>query len=140
MWDFELAMKAVGDPTRTRILKMLEGGGLCGCQLQAVLGLAPSTISKHLAILKTAGLVNDTRDGKWIAYALADGSRNLHAKAVLGLLRSTLNQDPEILADRKRLREVKAISLAKLCALPTRGVLPRRPVSQPRGRRARARG
>ena len=63
MRDLELVLKAAGDPTRTRILKLLESGGLCVCQVQAVLGLAPSTVSKHLSILKTAGLVEDRRDG-----------------------------------------------------------------------------
>src|SRR5512144_3373902 len=108
MRDFELAMKAVGDPTRTRILKLLEEGGLCVCQVQAVLGLAPSTVSKHLSILKTAGLVRDRRDGKWIEYALSDGG-NPHAKALLGMLRGPLDLDPAVLGDRQRLREVRAV-------------------------------
>jgi arsenate reductase/ArsR family transcriptional regulator len=116
--DFELAMKAVGDPTRTRILKLLAAGGLCVCQVQAVLGLAPSTVSKHLTVLKLAGLVEDMRDGKWIQYALTDGSRNPHAKPILELLRRTLDRDPAVLADRRRLREIKAIPLTELCALP----------------------
>ena len=73
MRDLELVLKAAGDPTRARILKLLEGGGLCVCQVQAVLGLAPSTVSKHLTILKVAGLVTDQRTGKWIEYALARG-------------------------------------------------------------------
>jgi arsenate reductase/ArsR family transcriptional regulator len=118
MRDFELAMKAVGDPTRTRILKLLEDGGLCVCQVQAVLGLAPSTVSKHLTILKIAGLVEDQRDGKWIEYGLTDESRNPHAKPVLDLLHRTLDRDPAVIADRKRLREIKAIPLTELCALP----------------------
>jgi ArsR family transcriptional regulator, arsenate/arsenite/antimonite-responsive transcriptional repressor len=118
MRDFELAMKAVGDPTRTRILKLLENGGLCVCQVQAVLGLAPSTVSKHLTILKIAGLVEDQRNGKWIEYGLTDESRNPHAKPVLDLLHGMLDKDPAVLADRKRLREIKAIPLTELCALP----------------------
>jgi DNA-binding transcriptional ArsR family regulator len=118
MRDFELALKAVGDPTRTRILKLLEGGGLCVCQVQAVLGLAPSTVSKHLTILKNAGLVEDRRDGKWIEYGLTDESHNPHAKPVLDLLHGALDRDPAVLADRKRLREIKAISRTRLCALP----------------------
>ena len=87
MRDFELAIKAVGDPTRTRILKL-------------------------------AGLVEDQRDGKWIEYALIDESRNPHAKSVLQLLKSTLDRDPAVMADRKRLREIKAIPMTQLCALP----------------------
>ena len=118
MRDFELAFKAVGDPTRTRILKLLENGGLCVCQVQAVLGLAPSTVSKHLTILKHAGLVEDRRDGKWIEYALTDDTRNPHARPVLELLRGTLDKDSAVIADRKRLREIKAIPLTELCTLP----------------------
>ena len=139
MRDFELAMKAVADPTRTRVLKLLEGGGLCVCQVQAVLGLAPSTVSKHLTILKLAGLVEDRRDGRWIQYALVDESRNPHAAAVLGLLRGTLDRDPSVLADRRRLREIRAIPLVELCSLPASKVPMPRPAGLPRERRPRVR-
>jgi arsenate reductase/ArsR family transcriptional regulator len=139
MRDFELVMKAVGDPTRTRILKLLEGGGLCVCQVQAVLGLAPSTVSKHLAILKVAGLVADRRDAKWIEYSLTDGSRNPHARPVLGLLRGTLDRDPTVVADRRRLREIKAIPMTELCSLPsTRVHLPSRSTRHRRARKGHA--
>ena len=87
MRDFELAMKAVGDPTRTRILKLLEerravrlpGAGRAGPR--ALHGVEAPRRSSSIA-----GLVEDQRDGKWIEYALADGSRNPHAKPVLDLL------------------------------------------------------
>lgn len=114
MRQFELALKAAGDPTRTRILKLLEGGGLCVCQIQAVLGLAPSTVSKHLTVLRNAGLVVDARDGKWIEYALVGEGANAHAAAVLAMLRG-LDRDPAVAADRKRLRTVRAIPVAELC-------------------------
>ncbi len=117
MRDFEIAVKAVSDPTRTRILKLLQGGGLCVCQVQAVLGLAPSTVSKHLGILKLAGLVEDRRDGKWIEYALLRDSHNPHAARLLVLLRDELNRDPVVVADRKRLRDVTAIPRTELCSL-----------------------
>jgi DNA-binding transcriptional ArsR family regulator len=126
MRDFELALKAAGDPTRTRILKLLEGGGLCVCQVQAVLRLAPSTVSKHLSILRIAGLVEDRRDGKWTQYALSAAASNSFADAVLRMLRD-LDRDPTIVADRRRLREVKAIPLVELC------------VTLPSGARAMAR-
>ncbi len=138
MRDFELAMKAVGDPTRTRILKLLEGGGLCVCQVQAVLGLAPSTVSKHLTILKLAGLVEDRRDGTWIEYTLARASHNPHGARVLELLRGELGRDPAVAADRRRLRGIKAIPLTELCSLPA-SKLPRPPQSaRRRTRRERA--
>ncbi len=140
MRDFELAMKAVGDPTRTRILKLLEGGQLCVCQVRAVLGLAPSTISKHLTILKHAGLVDDRRDGKWIEYALADASRNPHSAPVLFILRGSLSRDPVVVADRKRLREVKAMPRDEVCSTRAGGVLVSTPASarKPPGKRKHA--
>ena len=118
MREFELALKAAGDPTRTRILKLLESGGLCVCQVQAILGLAPSTVSKHLTVLKLAGLVTDQRDGKWIQYALSTEAANPYVGPVLALLRGPLDRDPAVLADRQRLRMVKRIPLAALCQLP----------------------
>jgi DNA-binding transcriptional ArsR family regulator len=138
--DFELALKAIGDPTRTRILKLLEGGGLCVCQVQAVLGLAPSTISKHLTILKHAGLVDDRRDGRWIEYALSEEFRHPHVKPVLALLRGALDHDPAVIADRRRLRRIGAIPLTKLCSLsPARVPVPARPTRRRPARRERAR-
>lgn len=118
MRDLELVLKAAGDPTRTRILKLLEAGGLCVCQVQVVLGLAPSTVSKHLSILKNAGLVEDRRDGKWIQYALVSGERNPYARPLLALLRGPLDRDPAVVADRKRLREIRKIPLVEICSLP----------------------
>jgi len=83
-----------------------------------VLGLAPSTVSKHLALLKAAGLVTDRRDGRWIHYALATEERNPYARAVLALLRGPLDREPRIIEDRRRLRSVKAVPVEALCALP----------------------
>jgi DNA-binding transcriptional ArsR family regulator len=140
MRDLELVLKAVADPTRTRILKLLEAGGLCVCQVQAVMGLAPSTISKHLATLKLAGLVEDRRSGKWIEYRLAEESRNPHARPVLRLLRAQIDRDPRVLADRRRLREVKAIPLERLCSLPASRVPLTARTMHPGKRGSRARG
>ena len=117
MRDLETALKAAADPTRTRILKLLEPGELCVCQIQAVLGLATSTISKHLSILKQADLVEDRRDGKWIHYGLAAGGRNPHAGAVLELVRSALKRDPAIAEDRRKLAAVRRIPVTTLCAI-----------------------
>jgi ArsR family transcriptional regulator, arsenate/arsenite/antimonite-responsive transcriptional repressor len=130
MRDLERALKAAGDPTRARILKLLERRGLCVCQVQAVLALAPSTVSKHLAILKQAGLVEDRRDGKWIEYAWADQPSH-YAAAVLALLRGPLDRDAAVVTDRRRLREVLAVSRDRLCSLPA---------ARPPGPRARGDG
>ena len=82
---FEIVAKTVADPSRARILKLLEGGELCVCQITAVLDLAPATMSKHVAALKTAGLVQQRRDGKWVYYRLAEREFNPYAAPFLGL-------------------------------------------------------
>jgi DNA-binding transcriptional ArsR family regulator len=128
MRQLEAALKAAGDPTRTRILKLLEHRELCVCQIQAVLRLAPSTVSKHLTILRTAGLVEDRREGKWTEYALSTEGTNSFADAVLRILRGPLDRDPLVVADRRRLREVKAIPLVELCVtFPASRHAPTRP-------------
>jgi arsenate reductase/ArsR family transcriptional regulator len=118
MRDLELALKAAGDPTRTRILKLLEAADLCVCQIQAVLALAPSTVSKHLTGLKLAGFVEDRRDGKWVYYTLAAGQGNPYAAGILLLLKGRLDRDPRVRADRRRLRQVLALPADELCNLP----------------------
>jgi len=51
---------------------MLSGGELCACQIIEMLGLAPSTVSKHMSILRQAGLVETRKEGRWIYYRLAE--------------------------------------------------------------------
>jgi ArsR family transcriptional regulator len=115
--DLERVLKAAADPTRTRILKLLARNGLCVCQVQAVLGLAPSTVSKHLSLLESAGLVTNRRNGKWIEYTLAAEARNPYTRPVLALLDAGLDRDPVIAADRRRLRVVLRVPLDEICSL-----------------------
>jgi DNA-binding transcriptional ArsR family regulator len=66
------ALKAIAHPARLRMLGMLTTGELCVCQMTAVLDLAASTVSGHLADLRSAGLVTERKDGKWVHYRLTD--------------------------------------------------------------------
>ena len=132
MRQLESALKAAGDPTRTRILKMLENKELCVCQIQAVLRLAPSTVSKHLALLKSSGLVDDRKDGRWVHYALASEDHNPYAEAVLRLIRGALIRDPKIRGDSRRLKDILRMPVADLCASPPS------PWRRPRGKRPHA--
>jgi DNA-binding transcriptional ArsR family regulator len=100
---YEAVMKAVADPTRVRILKMLEAGELCVCQIIAVLALSPSTVSRHLSQLKSAGLVNDRNERKWVHYSLDRKSDDAYVKGILRALSTWMNRDPVILRDRGRL-------------------------------------
>lgn len=112
---FETVAKAVADPSRVRIMKLLEGGELCVCQITAVMDLAPATISKHLAALKTAGLLQQRRDGKWVYYRLADRQLNTYAPQFLALVRASLQDCPTTTEDRRVLALVNALPLQVLC-------------------------
>lgn len=114
--QFEMVAKAAGDASRTRILKMLEGGELCVCQITAVVELAPATVSKHLSVLKMAGLVFQRKEGRWVYSRLADRAVNSYALGLLALLRGALDDDVRVRADRARLEEVGRLTLDVLCA------------------------
>jgi len=115
MREYLMTAKALADESRVRILKLLEQGEMCVCQIMAVIGLKQSTISKHLSILKTAGLAEDRKDGIWVYNRLAQERVNPYALAMLDSLRSWLNDDKTILADRAKWDEVKKIDISILC-------------------------
>lgn len=112
---FETVAKAVADPSRVRILKLLECGELCVCQITTVMDLAPATVSKHLAGLKTAGLVQQRRDGKWAYYRLAEHDFNAYARPFLNLVGASLKNDPTTTEDRRILALVNAVPVQVLC-------------------------
>lgn len=64
--------KALSDETRLRILKLLEEGELCVCDIVAALGMVQPKVSFHLKILKDAGLLMDRKQGKWVHYNIHD--------------------------------------------------------------------
>jgi ArsR family transcriptional regulator, arsenate/arsenite/antimonite-responsive transcriptional repressor len=64
--------KALGDETRLRIVALLTQGELCVCHLQEVLEAAQPNVSRHLGILRAAGVVDSRRDGSWIYYSLSE--------------------------------------------------------------------
>jgi ArsR family transcriptional regulator len=63
--------KALGDETRLRIVALLSHGELCVCHVQEALGLSQPSASRHLGVLRAAGVVEDRREGKWVHYRLA---------------------------------------------------------------------
>lgn len=100
---FIKVMKAGSDPSRIKILKMLQRRVMCVCEIQSALGTAQSTASKHLKTLEEAGLITSYKDGLWVNYALADGSDNPYAANLIGNLKHWLEDDPEIAALMERL-------------------------------------
>ena len=114
--QFEMVAKAAADSSRVRILKLLQGGELCVCQLTSVIGLATATVSRHLALLRIAGLVQSRKDGRWVYYRLAEGAINPYAPDVLRTIGDSLDDDPTVMADRLRLAQINEIPLQAQCS------------------------
>ncbi|MGE5698506.1 MAG: ArsR/SmtB family transcription factor [Deltaproteobacteria bacterium] len=113
--DYERVMKSVADPTRVRILKLLEGGEMCVCQVIAVMEFNQSTISKHLFLLKAAGLVRERRQGKWVHYSLDGSGGSPYARKMLKVLKNWLNDDPVLERDRKREAIARDVGPMEIC-------------------------
>lgn len=96
MKSFTKVMKALSDPNRVKILKLLQQKMLCVCELQYALGLSQPNVSKHLKILEESGLVEFQKDGLWVNYYLADGGGSPYAASLLGNLKHWLDNDPEV--------------------------------------------
>jgi ArsR family transcriptional regulator len=85
MKDFLRVMKALSDPNRVKIVKMLQHRSMCVCEMQAALDIAQPSVSKHLKILEEAGLVVSQKDGMWVNYYLSDGEAARMPRRFLGI-------------------------------------------------------
>ncbi|MFP3870955.1 MAG: ArsR/SmtB family transcription factor [Syntrophobacteria bacterium] len=114
MRDFIRIMKALSDPSRVKILKMLQHRQMCVCEIKEALKLSQPTVSRHLQVLENAGLVTYQKDGLWVNYRLADGERTPpYAASLLGNLRHWLQDDPEIETLIKRLPAIRREEICK---------------------------
>jgi len=107
--------KAMADGNRLRALMALAGGELCVCQIIEMLGLAPSTVSKHLSILHQAGLVEARKDGRWMYYRLVSRDGSKAAREAIAWLRRNLAPSPQIVEDAKSLKKILCIDREELC-------------------------
>ena len=103
--------KALSDRNRMRIMKMLEVKPMCVCEITEVLNLAPSTVSKHLSLLHEADLIEDRKEGKWVNYSLPERGRIPFISAELKLLRDSLEDDPQVRADREKARSADRMKI-----------------------------
>jgi DNA-binding transcriptional ArsR family regulator len=106
------AFKALGHPARLRILGLLRPGGLCVCQVTAVLELAASTVSAHLGELKQAGLVQERKDGRFVSYSLTTEPSH---RPLLDLAWEFIRRDPQVVADARLTRDLRRVPLDDLC-------------------------
>ena len=113
MKDFIKVMKALSDPNRVKIIKMLQHKIMCVCEMREALQVAQPTVSKHLKLLEDAGLVDSQKDGIWVNYHLADGSGSPYVSAVLGNLRHWLEDNSEVFDLVERLPMIRREYICK---------------------------
>jgi ArsR family transcriptional regulator, arsenate/arsenite/antimonite-responsive transcriptional repressor len=113
MKDFIRVMKALSDPNRVRIVKMLQNKSMCVCEMQSALGIAQPTVSSHLKVLEDAGLVGCEKEGLWVNYSLADGSGSPYAATLLGNLKHWLQNDPDVMRLAERLPSIRREDICK---------------------------
>ncbi|TAL17783.1 ArsR family transcriptional regulator [bacterium] len=99
------SLKALGDESRVRILWMLEERPLCVCEIQEALGLAQSTVSRHLQLLEEAGFVTSEKEGQWRNYKL-NPSPIPAVSGLLSVVRLCALAEPEALELRERVKTI----------------------------------
>ncbi len=107
--------KALADGSRLRILLALTDGELCVCQIVELLQLAPSTVSKHMSILRQARLVAARKDGRWMYYRLAQRDAPPAVRQALAWIRRSLTDAPQTSQDKQRLAKILAMNPEELC-------------------------
>lgn len=114
MQEFLSITKALGDENRVRVLMALSSGELCVCQIIELLNLAPSTVSKHMSILKQARLVEGSKNGKWVYYRLPTETSRVATEAIEWARRHLVSQ-ATIKRDARSLRAIMKQHPVEVC-------------------------
>jgi ArsR family transcriptional regulator len=112
MKAFIKVMKALSDPNRVKILKLLQEKEMCVCEIQGALEISQPNASKHLKLLEDSGLVESRKDGLWVNYSLTNGMSSPYAASILGNLRHWLNDDPQV---SELIKKVPLLNREELC-------------------------
>lgn len=107
--DELLLFRALADITRLRLLNLMGDGEVCVCFFVEVLGTNQPKISRHLAYLRRAGVVEARREGKWMHYKVVEPP-DPHAARIFREVRAWLRDDADMRIDRER--------LVKVCCAP----------------------
>jgi len=113
MTEFIEITKALADANRVRALMALRNRELCVCRIIEMLQLAPSTVSKHLTILKQARLIEGRKEGRWMYYRLPSDP-NSTVRETLEWIFQSLENSPDIEADKKRMDKIIDTDIGKL--------------------------
>ena len=106
----EETFKALADENRLRILNLLFRGNFCVCELEVLLGLSQSNLSRHLSKLKSAGLITAKKDGQWVHYATSTDFQSENA-LLLDYLHKKLPEDALCKKDLERLNNYRQSNL-----------------------------
>ena len=107
--------KALSDPSRVRILLALRRRELCVCQVTELFNFAPSTMSKHLSILRQAGLIQSRKAERWVYYRLPDKPVPPTIREALDWVKKNLAQSKQAAVDTQRLDKILRMNLKKIC-------------------------
>jgi ArsR family transcriptional regulator len=113
-FDLPKFFQALGDDTRLRLLNLMGEQEVCVCYFVEIMGVPQPKISRHLAYLRSAGIVAARRDGKWMHYRVVMPPHIGAAQVLLQTLAS-LKDDKALQADRAR--------LTKACCSPAKYAL-----------------
>lgn len=101
-FSLEKLFRALADPTRLRLLNLMSEQEICVCYFIEVIGAPQPKISRHLAYLRRAGIVEARREGKWMHYRLTM-PRDSHAASILKTTIDALKADKDMQRDCERL-------------------------------------
>ncbi len=113
--DLAQVFAALADPTRLRLLNLIAGREVCVCYLVEVLRQSQPKISRHLAYLRRAGVVQARREGKWMHYRLREPG-DPETAGILAAVLAALRHERAMQADEAK--------LARACCVPQKLVLP----------------
>lgn len=112
-FDLVQLFAALADPTRLRLLNLMNGREVCVCYFVEILKQSQPKISRHLAYLRRAGIVEARREGKWMHYRI-EWPKDAAAHSVLDSALRSLERDSQ--------RQAETAKLAKACCEPRRFV------------------
>ena len=106
-------MKALTDPNRVRMMKILEQREMCVCEICAALGMAQPTVSNHLKILEDAELVTHRKEGLWVNYRLDEAPASSYARDMQRQVAAWLNTEPQLTELLRQLPSINRLDLTR---------------------------
>lgn len=112
---FELVFKALGEPSRLRILKVLSQRELCVCELEEILQMSQPRVSQHLRVLKQAGLVVERREKQWCFYTVDRAAMEECLSNFRQFMERPIKDFPEFRNETQRMEDVGKNSKVREC-------------------------